>query len=121
MSSSLWRASRCWARRRGGAIDGKRVVGWSGAGIGRVPVGTWFDHEVNHVAVFDAVFFEEFVICKGFSFEQESLHVCRRCRCVGAGELGFDGADGVRGVDGKSVRRGRLDRFESDAYGWHRQ
>lgn len=114
MSSSLWRASRCWTR--GEAVDGKRVVGWSGVGIGRIPVGAWFDHEVNHVPVFDAVLFEEFVIGKGFSFEQESLDVNRRCRWVSAGELGFDGADGVRGVDGKGVRRRRLDRFESDVY-----
>ena len=35
---------------------------------------------------------------------------------MSAGELGFDGADGVRGVDGKGVRRRRLDRFESDVY-----
>ena len=123
MSSSLWRASRCWTRRWGRAADrergrrGRERVGCSGVGIGRVPVSAWFDHEGDHVSVFDAVLFEELVIGEGFSFKQESLHVCGRGRWVGTGELGFDGADGVCGVNGQGVGHGWLDRFESDAYG----
>jgi len=91
-------------------------VGWSWDGIGGIPVGTWFDHEVDYVSVFDAVFFEEFVIGEGFSFEKKSLCVCGRSRGMGTGELRFKSVNGVRGVDRKGIGRRWFDRFESDVY-----
>ena len=84
--------------------------------MGRVPLDAGFDHEVDNVSVFDVVFFEELVVRERFAFQQEPLCVCEWCGEVGTGELGFDGADGVCGLDGEGVRHGWFDRFKCDIY-----
>lgn len=106
------RTQRAVVVRRG--RRGRWGAGRSGGGrgfLGGIPFETGFDHEVDGVAGFDGIFFEEFGVGQGFAFEEEALGVRGGCAGLG-GEEGFEGGDGVGGVYGEGYGEGGFEGFE---------